>query len=530
MAIELTVALVESLAPTADALSDARSIVRGGKLSKPQKTSDASLLWGLVKGSAKEPYKPSIDLGANPERPVMRCTCPSRIHPCKHAVAVMLAFAEGKSFAEGEAPKDLLEKREKYVARGGGEATKPAAAPKEETPEKRAAREAKAEATKKAASAKKTVMQAEALDVLEKFLLDLVSTGLGGISSKSVKAIEEQARRMNDADLRGAHGLLKHLIDAAQSSDEPTPKKTAKKAAPKRKKSAAEPAEPEPTEDRGAADALAQRHARLALTVTRLWVAVRKGRKVLDGKLEEGDTQSEADAQVESLLGRAWKLPELQERGYWVKDRTLIELAHEKSDDPVLDMLVHKGYLLDLGDGAVHMEWTGLPYIAVRQAAASLRQARSNVLSLSEAALYPGDVVNRRVRWDEKSGALTERPRSEAELATLRALAKPFDAAVKLFREQLKNPLSPLEAVLLLDVKAVGRAGGSLVIEDGAGARMVLRDAPSTFATIDNAEHAFGAFGAGPTAVRLWFDATDRLIYGQPLALFAGDRHVRFGL
>ncbi|MBL8682150.1 MAG: hypothetical protein JNK05_23490 [Myxococcales bacterium] len=527
MAIELTVALVESLAPTADALSDARSIVRSGKLSKPQKTSDASLLWGLVKGSAKEPYKPSVDLGANPERPVMRCTCPSRIHPCKHAVALMLAFAEAKAFAEAEAPKDLLDKREKYVARGGGEDGKGAKAPpKEESPEKRAAREAKAEATKKAAAAKKTVMQAEALDVLEKFLLDLVSTGLGGLSAKSVKAIEEQARRMNDADLRGAHALLRQLIDAAQSSEEPKVKKAAKK----RAKSSKHPAEEAEVVDHGASDALAQRHARVALTVTRLWIAVRKGRKVLDGKLEEGDTQSEADAQVESLLGRAWKLPELQERGYWVKDRTLIEVAHEKSDEPVLEMLAHKGYLLDLGDGSVHMEWTGLPYIALRQAAASLRQARSNVLSVSEAALYPGDVVNRRVRWDEKGGALTERPRGAAELAKLRALAKPFDAAVKLFREQLKNPLSPLEAVLLLDVKNVGRAGGALVIEDGAGARMVLRDAPWAFATLDNAEHAFAAFGAGPTAVRLWFDAKERLIYGQPLALFAGDRHVRFGL
>jgi hypothetical protein len=525
MAIELTGAMLDALAPKPDVLSDARSIVRGGKVSKPQKTSDGSLLWGAIKGSAKEPYSASVDLAANPERPVMRCSCPSRLHPCKHVMALMVAFVDGKSFSENEAPKDLIEKREKYVARGGStESTK--AAPKEESPEKKAAREAKAEAIKKAAAAKKAEMQREALDVLEKFVLDLVSTGLGGLSAKSVKAIEDQARRMNDADLRGAHGLLKQLIDAATSAGEGEPKKSASRK--KANKGAVEAAGE--SEDRGASDLLAQRHARLALTVTRLWVAVRKGRKALEGKLEEGDTQSESDAQMESLLGRAWKLTELQERGYWIKDRTFVELAHEKSDDKVLEILAHKGYLLDLGDGAVHVEWTGLPYVALRQAAASLRQSRHNVLSVKEAALYPGDVVNRRVRWDEKSGALSEAPRTNETFERLRSLARPFDAAVKLFREQLKHPLSPLEAVLLLDVKKIGRAGQSVVIEDGVGARIVLRDAPCSFATLENFLHAAGAFGAGPLATRLWFDAKERLIYGQPLALFAGDRHVRLGL
>jgi hypothetical protein len=525
MAIELTGAMLDALAPKADILSDARSIVREGKVSKRQKTSDGSLLWGAIKGSAKEPYSASIDLAANPERPVMRCSCPSRLHPCKHVMALMVAFVDGKAFAEKEAPKDLLEKREKYVARGGGGESEKAA-PKEESPEKKAAREARAEATKKAAAAKKAEMQLEALDVLEKFLLDLVSTGLGGLSAKSVKAIDDQARRMNDADLRGAHGLLRQLIDAATSTGEDEPKKSA----PRKKAKKGSPEATSEGEERGASDLLAQRHARLALTVTRLWVAARKGRKVLEGKLEEGDTQSESDAQMESLLGRAWKLAELKERGYWVKDRTFVELAHEKSDDKVLEILAHKGYLLDLGDGAVHVEWTGLPYVALRHAAASLRQSRHGVLSVKEAALYPGDVVNRRVRWDEKSGALTETPRTSETVEKLRSLARPFDAAVKLFREQLKHPLSPLEAVLLLDVKKVGRVGERVVIEDDAGARIVLRDVPWAFATLENFLHAAGAFGAGPLVTRLWFDVHQRLIYGQPLALFAGDRHVRLGL
>lgn len=522
MAIELSLALIESLAPTPDALSDARALLSAGRVSKPQKSPDQSLLWGAVRGSAKLPYATSIDLLANPERPVLRCSCPSRLHPCKHALALALAFAEGRAFAEKTAPDDLLEKREKYRARGGAEDSKGAA--KSESPEKKAAREAKAEAAKKASASKKVEAQREALDVLEKFLLDLVSTGLGGLSARSIASIEEQARRMNDADLRGAHALLRQLLDAATQASADAEKKSKKKS----KKSDEGASVDESAID--AASMLAQRHSKLALTVTRLWVAIRKGRKVLDGKLEDGDTQSESDAQVESLLGRAWKLPELHERGYWVKDKTFIELAHEKVEDRVLEMVVHKGYLLDLSDGSVHMEWTGLPFIALRQAGASLRASRHGVLSVSEAALYPGDLVNRRVRWDEKSGALRERPRGAEDAAAIAAHARPVESAVKLFREQLKNPLSPLEAVVLLDAKKIGRVGDKLVLEDGAGARLVLADGPSGHRTTDNLAHAAGAFGAGPMAVRLWFDPHQRLIYGQPLALFASERHLRLGL
>jgi hypothetical protein len=73
-------------------------------------------------------------------------------------------------------------------------------------------------------------------------------------------------------------------------------------------------------------------------------------------------------------------------------------------------------------------------------------------------------------------------------------------------------------------------------MEDAAGARLVLRNAlrnalrdagsmrlPSTGAL----KHAAAAFGPGSLAVRLYFDLTTRAIYGDPLALFVGNEHLR---
>jgi hypothetical protein len=275
----------------------------------------------------------------------------------------------------------------------------------------------------------------------------------------------------------------------------------------------------------------AERQAQIGALVTQLWVTLRKGRKALEGKLEEGASQGEADAQVESILGRAWKLPELKEAGYWIAGRTLIELAHERVDDPVTELQTASGYLLDLGDGAIVEEQSALPYAALKFGG-KLRSSRGGVLDVKEAALYPGEVVNRRIRWDEKLvDNVAERPRTPADHTALHAHAKPLEPLVKLLRGQIKNPLHPTEAVVLLAVKRFGLAGDVVVAEDAAGARLALRDPRrAAFETTRNLRHAAGAFGAGSLAVRLWFDLVERAVFGQALALVVGDKHLRLGM
>jgi hypothetical protein len=162
-----------------------------------------------------------------------------------------------------------------------------------------------------------------------------------------------------------------------------------------------------------------------------------------------------------------------------------------------------------------------------------LRGSRAGVLAVREAALYPGDVLNRRIRWDDKSAdAVSERGRTGEDYAKLHAQAKSLEPAVKAFREQLKNPLAPQEAVVLLAAKRFGlTADDKLVMEDAAGARLVFRDPPEArYQTTGNLRHAAGAFGPGSLAVRLWFDPRERAIYGQALALVAGDKHLRLGI
>lgn len=506
---QLTDDIVASMAPTDGAMGDARGLIKKGALQKLSRADDGKLVFADCKGSAKLPYKVSLDFAGGGDRPTVRCNCPSRQRPCKHGLALGLAYvAKPASFAVAAPPAELVEKSDKL----------------KEKREKQATTEEKPRQVNQAALAKKAEQQRDALVSLEKFVVDLITTGLGGVKGKGLSALREQASRMGDSQLYGARTQLLHLADLLDPDGLDEDDDEDDDDSPSRSQASGKLSEE-------------ARVARQTTELVRLWVAIRQGQRMLEGKSEEGESRSQGDAQLESLLGRAWKLPELKEAGYWVTDRTLVELAHEHHEDEALEMIGASGYLLDLADGSVVVETTSLPLAAARRPEARLRGSRRGVLHVKEAALYPGEVVNRRIRWSEREvdAAATERTREPADAAKLHALARPLEPCVKALREQLKNPLSPTDAVFLLQAARFGQTTrdgvATPVLVDGAGAQLVFRDPPgSAYPTTLNLAHAASAHGPGSVAARLWYDPLERAIFGQALALFVGEKHLRLGL
>ncbi|MDQ1502934.1 MAG: hypothetical protein QOD57_661, partial [Actinomycetota bacterium] len=97
-----TVDEVLGLAPDASSAGAARRLSLSAVWS--QAGSSGSLLWGKCQGSGREPYQVTIDLN----EPEFRCTCPSRKHPCKHGLALLLLWAEGDgSVADDARPADF---------------------------------------------------------------------------------------------------------------------------------------------------------------------------------------------------------------------------------------------------------------------------------------------------------------------------------------------------------------------------------------------------------------------------------------
>ncbi len=72
-----------------------RSAHAGRGLAAPSAWSDLGsdhvAVWGLYRGTSAEPYDVAVDRAG----PAWRCSCPSRKIPCKHAIGLLLLWAEG---------------------------------------------------------------------------------------------------------------------------------------------------------------------------------------------------------------------------------------------------------------------------------------------------------------------------------------------------------------------------------------------------------------------------------------------------
>src|SRR5260370_17419868 len=80
---------VMALAP--DASSRQAAVKLAGLVTWAQAGAAGDVVWGLCAGSGKHPYQVIADVSG----PAYTCSCPSRKFPCKHAVALLLNWADG---------------------------------------------------------------------------------------------------------------------------------------------------------------------------------------------------------------------------------------------------------------------------------------------------------------------------------------------------------------------------------------------------------------------------------------------------
>ena len=148
------------------------------------------VLWGLCAGSGKNPYQVIVDLSG----PAYKCSCPSRKFPCKHALGLLLNWANG-SVPEESAPADFAaawladrraraEKAEKSVVRTVPGDSGSSAAPSTVKDEAAAARRAQQRAQR----------VANGLAELQSWLRDQVLVGLSATPTAATAPADEVTR------------------------------------------------------------------------------------------------------------------------------------------------------------------------------------------------------------------------------------------------------------------------------------------------------------------------------------------------
>ena len=92
-----------ALAPDASSLRGAQKM--SGRTGWVELGMTGDVLWGLCRGSGKNPYQVAVDLAG----PAYKCSCPSRKFPCKHALGLLMMWAGGSSADEIDPPAFVAE-------------------------------------------------------------------------------------------------------------------------------------------------------------------------------------------------------------------------------------------------------------------------------------------------------------------------------------------------------------------------------------------------------------------------------------
>jgi hypothetical protein len=198
-----TVDQVVGLAPDDGSVSAGRKLAAGAGWI--EEGCDERVVWGVAQGSGKSPYQVAIDL----KGPAYKCSCPSLKIPCKHVIALLLRWVEGTTVEAGPSAfaAEWLSSREER-----------AQASAERSAERAESRADPAGRAKRAAAREERIDGG--LDELERWLVDLLRSGLVAARGQSMALWDRAAARLVDAQAPGLAGRVRAIAGHVHSGEE----------------------------------------------------------------------------------------------------------------------------------------------------------------------------------------------------------------------------------------------------------------------------------------------------------------------
>ena len=415
---------IAAMAPNANAVNNARKIVKSGGFTEHARSEDDTFYMGSCKGSGSSAYRVTLDFADN-DAPVCRCSCPSRQFPCKHGLALMMELSQGRHWDICDIPQDILDKRAKKDVRAG---KKESQGDRPRAPKK----------TNQAARTKKLKKQLEGLDLAEKVVRELVEAGLGTLNGTSVKVYQDLAKQLGDYYLPGPQRLVQSLVLEVSRLKED-----------------------------GKGD-----YKESVRILVFLRALIKKSRAYLTEKLEQGQVEDDASVLYEEL-GGIWRLDQLEELGLKKENAQLLQLSFSVLYDEAAREYIDEAFWADIDTGEVSVSRNYRPVRALSH----IKQEDSCFAKLKVPSLiyYPGD-MNRRIRWEQ---AIFQEVEDSDRRGLMELAWKDIPSAVKQVKNQIKNTLSDDFCGMLIAFSQIGRAGEDgecVVMEDAAGGRIELRD------------------------------------------------------
>jgi SWIM zinc finger len=156
---------------------------------------DDNAVWGECLGSGKRPYQTQVALADG----APKCSCPSRKFPCKHALGLLLRYADG-AVPAGDPPLWVMSWIASRAARVD-RVTRDGSA--DDRVRRAASRDAKVDG---------------GVDEMRRWLADLARAGVGAAQSQPWAWWDQQARRMIDAQSRGLASVIRRMAAVAATA------------------------------------------------------------------------------------------------------------------------------------------------------------------------------------------------------------------------------------------------------------------------------------------------------------------------
>lgn len=427
----LTEQQITAMAPNANAVANAKKIIKSGGFTALSRSADETFYMGECKGSGSSVYSVSVDF-IDEASPVCRCSCPSRQFPCKHSLALLFQILEQGAWDTCDIPQTILDKRARKEAREE----------KKDEKAKTGGKSAKASAASSLAARKKKLKkQLEGLDMAEQVMTELLNAGLATLKGTSLKTYQDLAKQLGDYYLPGPERLIRSLILQIQEM-----------------------------EKSGESD----RFGDAARTLVRLRSLIKKSRVYLNEKLEQ-DKLEDDDSVLYEELGGVWTLDRLNELGLKKENARLLQFSFREFSDMARKELVEQGWWIDIDSGEISVTSHFRPLKALKYV--KEEDSVSDVVVVPTLSYYPG-TGNRRIRWEGQEFE----PLTSAVLDSVRAHAVSLTEAVKAAKNELKNTLSSGRYGCLLSCSLIGRIGEEepylYALEDQKGDTIRLLDRP----------------------------------------------------
>lgn len=467
----ITEELIRSLAPNQNAITNAKKIVTSGSFVKLYQTEKKDLIFGECMGSGKSGYQTSADFSG--DEPIFRCSCPSRQFPCKHSLAIMYEWINGKNFEIAEVPEDVAKKREKIIKR------------KEKAKEEEENGPKKPSKTSLAAAKKKLQKQLEGLELAETFVIDLLNRGVSSINGSSSASYKNLAKQLGNYYLPELQAIMVEIISAAEKLS----------------------AQPDDTELN-----------RLIGLCVKLSSSVKKSKEYIHTKLENENMQLE-DTILYEAMGGIWKLTQLKEIGLYKENARIVQLSFHVLDDTIHKANIETGYWIDLDSGEISKTENIRPYKAAKHIKSE--DSSFGVYHIPVLYRYPGG-MNRRIRWETMEQKELDRADYEA---ILNKVEPSIGEAVKKAKNELKNTLSAKTCAMLLPFDNIRFA-----VSDGHGVLQYQGESIGLRANENYLEtqeilhlEPQRVLENGALLGELFYDSVERKIYVCPISIVKED-------